>query len=47
MIEIYLIAWNRLLESRKMLVPEWERKMQGDDLLAKFRAMDFMEVTGR
>lgn len=47
LIEIYLIAWNRLLESRKMLVPEWERKMQGDDLLAKFRAMDFMEVTGR
>lgn len=28
-----------------MLVPEWEKKMQGDDLLAKFRAMDFMEIT--
>ena len=28
-----------------MLVPEWERRMQGEDLLAKFRAMDFMEVT--
>ena len=45
MIEIYMMAWNRLLECWKMLMPEWERKMQGNDLLAKFRAMDFMEVT--
>lgn len=43
--EIYIMAWNRLLECREMLVPEWEEKMQGDDLLAKFRAMDFMEIT--
>lgn len=28
-----------------MLVPEWERKMQGEDLLARFRAMDFMKIT--
>lgn len=28
-----------------MLMPEWEEKMQGEDLLARFRAMDFMEVT--
>lgn len=28
-----------------MLMPEWEKKMQGDDLLAKFRAMDIMEIT--
>ena len=45
LIEIYLRAWNRLLECREMLVPEWERQMQGEDLLAKFRAMDFMEIT--
>ena len=45
LIEIYMMAWNRLLECWKMLMPEWERKMQGNDLLAKFRAMDFMEVT--
>ena len=45
LIAIYLMAWNRLLECREMLVPEWESKMQGDDLLAKFRAMDFMEIT--
>lgn len=42
--EIYIMAWNRLLECRDMLVPEWEEKMQGADLLAKFRAMDFMEI---
>lgn len=45
LIEIYLMAWNRLLECRDMLVPEWEEKMQGEDLLARFRAMDFMEIT--
>jgi len=45
LIEIYLMAWNRLLECREMLVPEWEEKMQGEDLLARFRAMDFMEIT--
>lgn len=45
LIEIYLMAWNRLLECREILVPEWERKMQGEDLLAKFRAMDFIEIT--
>lgn len=28
-----------------MLMPEWERKMQGEDLLARFRAMDFMKIT--
>ena len=45
LIEIYLMAWNRLLECQEMLMPEWERKMQGEDLLAKFRAKDFMEIT--
>ncbi len=45
LIEIYLMAWNRLLECREMLMPEWERKMQGEDLLARLRAMDFMEIT--
>lgn len=45
LIEIYLMAWNRLLECREMLLPEWEEKMQGEDLLARFRAMDFMEIT--
>lgn len=43
--EIYIMAWNRLLECRDMLVPEWEEKMQGEDSLARFRAMDFMEIT--
>lgn len=40
-----MMAWNRLLECRDMLVPEWEEKMQGEDLLERFRAMDFMEIT--
>lgn len=28
-----------------MLLPEWEEKIQSEDLLARFRAMDFMEIT--
>ena len=44
LIEIYLMAWNRLLECREMLMLEWEEKMQGADLLARFRAMNFMEI---
>lgn len=28
-----------------MLVPEWEEKIQGENLLARCRAMDFMEIT--
>lgn len=43
--EIYMMTWNRLLECRNMLVPEWEEKMQGEDLLARLRAMVFMEIT--
>lgn len=42
--EIYMMVWNRLLECRDMLVPEWEEKMQGEDLLERFRVMDFMEI---
>lgn len=45
LIKIYLMAWKRLLERREMLVPEWEEKMQGEDLLVRFWAMDFMEIT--
>ena len=45
LVEVYLMAWNQLLECMEMLVPEWVKKMQEDDLLVKFRAMDFMEVT--
>lgn len=45
LIEIYLMAWNRLLECRDILVPEWEEKMQGGDLLERFWAMDFFNIT--
>lgn len=44
LIEIYLMARNRLLGCREMLASEWEEKIQGEDLLARFRAMDFMEL---
>ncbi|MGF0031653.1 zinc ribbon domain-containing protein [Bariatricus sp. SGI.154] len=43
--KIYFMAWNKLLECRDALLPEWEEKAQGADLLARFRAVDFMELT--
>lgn len=39
------MEWNKLLECREALLPEWKEKAQCDDLLAKFRAVDFMELT--
>ena len=39
------MAWNKLLECRDELLPEWKEKAQGEDLLARFRAMDFMQLT--
>ncbi|WP_331001306.1 zinc ribbon domain-containing protein [Lientehia hominis] len=45
LIEIYLMAWNRLLECRESLVSEWGRKMQGEDLLERLQAKNFMEIT--
>lgn len=43
--EIYFIAWNKLLECRDALLPEWKEKAQGEDLLGRLRAVDFMELT--
>ena len=39
------MAWNKLLECRDALLPEWKEKAQGEDLLARFRAVDFVELT--
>ncbi len=43
--KIYFIAWNKLLECWDALLPESKEKARGEDLLAKFRAVDFMELT--
>ena len=43
--KIYFMAWNKLLECRDALLPEWKEKAQGEDLLARFRAIDFMKLT--
>lgn len=39
------MAWNRLLKCRDALLPEWKEKVQGENLLARFQAVDFMELT--
>ncbi len=43
--KIYFMAWNKMLECREALLPEWKEKAQGEDLLARFRALEFMELT--
>lgn len=43
--EIYFMASNKLLECWEALLPEWKEKAQGEDLLARFRAVDFMGLT--
>ena len=34
-----------MLECRDALLPEWKEKAQGEDLLARLRALEFMELT--
>lgn len=43
--KIFINAWNTLLENRGQAVVEWEQAMAGDDLLARYRAKDFLELT--
>lgn len=42
--KIYFMAWNKLLECRDALLPEWKEKAKREDLLAMFRGEDFMEL---
>lgn len=41
LIEIYLMAWNRLLECRDLLMPEWEEKIQGGGFAGEVRGDGF------
>lgn len=43
--KVFVQAWNTLQENRGQAVPEWEEALQGDDLLARYRAKDFLELT--
>lgn len=45
LINIYLMAWNRLLECREILLSEWEEKIKTGNSLTKFRMLGFMEAT--
>lgn len=43
--KVFVQAWNTLLENREQAVPEWEEALQEDDLLARYRAKDFLKLT--
>lgn len=43
--KVFIQAWNTLLENREQAVPEWEEAMKRDDLLARYRAKKFLELT--
>lgn len=43
--KVFVKAWNTLLENREQAVLEWEQAMAGDDLLARYTAKDFLELT--
>jgi len=45
LVKAYLMAWNALLENREQLAGKWMEKMQGEDLLASYRAEKFLEYT--
>lgn len=43
--KVFIQAWNTLLENREQAVPKWEEAMNGDGLLARYRAKMFLELT--
>ena len=43
--KVFVKAWNTLLENQEQAVLEWEQAMVGADLLARYKAKDFMELT--
>lgn len=45
LIKVYLMAWNALVENRESFLERWKEQMQGEDLLAGYRAEKFMEYT--
>ena len=45
MIKAYLMAWNALVEDRENFMDQWKEQIQGEDLLAGYRAEKFIEYT--
>ena len=45
LIKAYLMAWNALVENRESFLEQWKRQMQGEYLLAGYRAEKFVEYT--
>ena len=45
MVKAYLLAWNALVENRESFLEWWQKQIQGEDLLAGYRAEKFMEYT--
>ena len=45
LVKAYLMAWNALVENRESFLEQWKQQMQGEDLLAGYRAEKFVEYT--
>ena len=45
LVKAYLMAWNALVENRESFLEQWKQQMQGEDLLARYRAEKFVEYT--
>lgn len=41
----FLMAWNAILENREDFLEGWQTQAQGNDVLAAFRAKQFMQLT--
>lgn len=41
--KVFVMAWNAVVESREDFMEHWDKQTRGDDLLAAYRAMRFIE----
>jgi len=39
----FVMAWNAIMENKEYFIEKWEKRTKGDDLLAAYRAMLFIE----
>lgn len=42
---VFITAWNTLLDNRDMLKEKWQKQLTDKNLLAAFRAKDFLKLT--
>lgn len=43
--QVFVIAWNNIIDNIESCKAKWEMQANGDDLLTAYRARDFLELT--